>query len=67
MVARAKKDKATALRLAALARERTPAAVQAELEKIEAGYAEDAAIRKQQAEANVPRWNAIRKARGAAK
>jgi hypothetical protein len=34
MVARAKMDKATALRLAALARERTPAATEAQLRKL---------------------------------
>lgn len=60
-------DKTTALRLAALARARTPAWAQVEREKIEAGYAEEAAFRKQQAEVNLPRWAAIRKARGASK
>lgn len=55
-------DKATGARLAKLARERTPAVERAELEKIEAGYAEEAAIRKAQAEANIPKWIAARKA-----
>jgi hypothetical protein len=60
-------DKATSLRLRALARERTPAALQAEREKIEAGYAAEAAIRKAQSVANVPKWNAARKALGSGK
>ncbi len=59
--------KATRDRLAKLARERTPVAGAAELEKIEAGYVEESAFRKQQAEVNLPRWAAIRKARGASK
>lgn len=67
MIGTKKTDTATANRLAKLARERTAAVVQAELEKIEAGYAEEAAIRKAQAQANIPKWIAARKALGSGK
>ena len=60
-------DQITSNRLAKLAWERTPPVVQAEREKIEAGYAAESAFRKQLAEANLPRWAAIRAARGQGK
>lgn len=60
-------DQASADRLREVARSRTPAALQAEREKIEAGYAAEAAIRKAQSVANVPKWIAARKAMGSAK
>jgi hypothetical protein len=53
-------DRAASLRVAALARERGPAWAQ------EAEF-QEADIRKQQADVNLPRWAAIRKARGASK
>jgi hypothetical protein len=62
-----KLDTATANRLRALARERTPAMVTAELAAQEAEFQREADWRKQQSLANVPKWDAIRRARGASK
>ena len=60
-------DKASANRFRTWRRERTPAAVQAELAAQEVGYQAEADWRKQQAEVNLPRWAAIRAARGQGK
>jgi len=60
-------DNMTANRLRALAHERTPAAAQAQVAAQEAEFQREAYWRKQQSIANLPRWAAIRKARGASK
>jgi hypothetical protein len=65
---RAKKlDKATASRLAALARERGPAWAHEQLAAQEAEFQRETDWRKQQADGNAPRWAAIRAARGQGK
>jgi hypothetical protein len=63
----AKMDKATSLRLAALARERTPAVAAAQLAAQEAAYQAEADWRKGEALRNVSKWNAARKALGSGK
>jgi hypothetical protein len=60
-------DQGTRGRLAALARQRTPAWAQEQLAAQEAMFAEAASIRKVQSQSNALRWYAVRKARGAAK
>jgi hypothetical protein len=62
-----KLDEATTSRLAALARQRTPAAIGAQLAEQEAEFQREAAIRKAQSVANVEKWNATRKSRGQGK
>jgi hypothetical protein len=57
-------DPASAARLRALARQRTPAWAQAELAAQEAGFQREAAIHKQQSQSNALRWYAARKALG---
>ena len=60
-------DKATADRFRTLARERGPAWAHEQLAAQEAAYQAEADIRKQQSEANVPKWIAARKALGQGK
>jgi hypothetical protein len=67
MIGAKKLDEATASRLAALARQRTPAVIAAQLAAQEAEFQREADWRKQQAEVNLPRWAAIRAARGQGK
>jgi hypothetical protein len=57
-------DKATANRLRALARRRTPAVERAELETQEQAFAAESAWRKEQSQSKALRWYAVRKARG---
>ena len=64
MLVAKKIDPATSLRLAKLARERTPAAIAAELAAQEAGYQAEADWRKAESARNVPKWIAARKALG---
>jgi hypothetical protein len=55
---------ATVRRTLEHARKRTPAAIQADLDRIEAGYVAEAAWRKEIAAVNVPKWVKARKAIG---
>ena len=60
-------DQGTRERLAALARQRTPAWAREQLAGLEDGFQREAAIRKQQSQSNALRWYGLRKARGAGK
>lgn len=60
-------DYGTRERLAALARQRTPAWAREQLAAQEARFAGEASIRKQQSQSNALRWYGLRKAMGAGK
>jgi hypothetical protein len=64
MLAAKKIDSATTSRLRALARERTPAVVAAELAAQEAQFQREADWRKAESMRNVQKWIAARKAMG---